>query len=201
MVSELTIKRLTPLFNGFSELHIEAPGFKTALPGHYVLLAEKYPYYLFNQQDETISLIVKEHPDLDFNRRTLAVSSLQGTPLAPPLKEDFNLILTEAGGLNACLFYLKRYKHQFDGLVLIGAEQFPFKPCPSRLIIPGMPNDVIAALPLFEDWRIAHRLASPDSPGCFQGTVNELSTLWLSQTKIAKPLKTLYIAAPSTPKS
>lgn len=196
---QLKIARVTPLVNGYSELVIRAPAFGTALPGHFIFLAEKYPYYLLNQQDETISLIVKQHDDLDFNNiNTLLVSSLQGTALAPPINEDFNLILTDEAALNAVIFYLKRFKTQFEGLVLIGGKHFPFRPCPSRLLIPGLPNDVIAALPLFEDWRIAHRLASTHSqPGCFHGSVQDLGAYWLNHTKIAKPLKTLYIAAPS----
>lgn len=57
----------------------------------------------------------------------------------------------------------------------------PFRPLPSRIMTPGLPADVIAALPLLEDWAVPSRIACPtsDQPGCFEGTVTELARGWL----------------------
>jgi len=65
--------------------------------------------------------------------------------------------------------------------VIMGSEiPFPFKTQPSNIIIPGIPNDVIACMTLLEDWQIASRLCSlNDYPGCYQGYVTELSRLWI----------------------
>ena len=57
----------------------------------------------------------------------------------------------------------------------------PFRPQPSRIMIPGLPVGVIAALPLLEDWGIPSRIACPDGdqPGCFEGAATELARGWL----------------------
>ena len=67
-------------------------------------------------------------------------------------------------------------------LVLLGsATPFPFRPRPSVIIVPGIPNGVIACMPLLEEWGIASRLASTaDFPGCFDGLVTDLADAWLN---------------------
>lgn len=66
-------------------------------------------------------------------------------------------------------------------LVILGSEvPFPFQARPSQIMVPGMPPEVIGAMPLLEDWGIASRLASLQAwPGCFQGYVTELVQHWL----------------------
>ncbi|MBL8250700.1 MAG: dihydroorotate dehydrogenase electron transfer subunit [Candidatus Competibacter sp.] len=61
------------------------------------------------------------------------------------------------------------------------APPLPFRPPPSRIMTPGLPAGVIAALPLLEDWAIPSRLACPagDVPGCFEGEAAELARSWL----------------------
>lgn len=191
----LVVTTVTPLANGFSEVKLRATDHaKLAEPGHYVILQEKYLCYLHGKQDDTIWLIVpKLAVPLELGQ-TLAVSPLQGMPLTAPTVGAFQLMQANEEALSAAIFYLKKYKSQFTGLVLLGAKQFPFHPCPSRLLIAGMPPDVIAALPLFEDWRIPHRLASTsEQPGCFHGTVEQLADIWQSSAQIAKPLQIITI--------
>lgn len=57
----------------------------------------------------------------------------------------------------------------------------PFQPQPSRIMTPGLPAAVMAALPLLEDWSIPSRIACPSTsqPGCFEGEVIELARGWL----------------------
>lgn len=66
-------------------------------------------------------------------------------------------------------------------LVILGSEvPFPFQARPSQIMIPGLPPEVIGAMPLLEDWGIASRLASLQAyPGCFQGYVTQLVQCWL----------------------
>jgi dihydroorotate dehydrogenase electron transfer subunit len=66
-------------------------------------------------------------------------------------------------------------------LVLMGSEiPFPFRPKPSTLIVPGIPEGAIAAMPLLEEWGVPSRLASrSDFPGCFPGFVTQLAERWL----------------------
>ncbi|HPQ25372.1 MAG TPA: dihydroorotate dehydrogenase electron transfer subunit [Gammaproteobacteria bacterium] len=67
--------------------------------------------------------------------------------------------------------------------VVLGSEvPFPFQPKPSQFLLDGIPQGVIAAMPLLEDWGIASRLASQKGyPGCHQGFVTDLSRHWLDR--------------------
>ena len=61
-------------------------------------------------------------------------------------------------------------------LVLMGSEiPFPFEARPSTILVPGMPDGVIAAMPLLEQLGVPSRLASRAGfPGCFDGFVIEI---------------------------
>ncbi|HEY0686931.1 MAG TPA: hypothetical protein VGD45_31605 [Steroidobacter sp.] len=89
--------------------------------------------------------------------------------------------------------------HQADErsplLVLFGAESaFSFRPRPSTILVPGMPDGVIAAIPPLEEFGIASRLASPMGlPGCYDGTVIELAEQWL-QSADAGLREGMYLA-------
>jgi hypothetical protein len=67
-------------------------------------------------------------------------------------------------------------------LVLLGSDQpFPFRARPSTIIVAGIPPDVIACMPLLEQWGIPCRLASHSGfPGCFEGSVAALADVWLT---------------------
>jgi len=67
-------------------------------------------------------------------------------------------------------------------LVLMGSEiPFPFRAKPSTLVVPGMPDGVIACMPLLDEWGMPSRLASmQDFPGCFRGYVPDLAAAWLA---------------------
>ena len=66
-------------------------------------------------------------------------------------------------------------------LVILGSEvPFPFNASPSQLLVEGIPEGVIATLPLLDQWGIPCRLASgQDLPGIHQGYVTDLARLWL----------------------
>ncbi len=65
--------------------------------------------------------------------------------------------------------------------VILGSEvPFPFEPRPSQILLPGLPDGVIATMPLLEDWDIPCRLASLQGyPGCHEGYVTDLARHWL----------------------
>lgn len=65
---------------------------------------------------------------------------------------------------------------------ILGSEvPFPFQAKPSQIMVPGMPDGVIGAMPLLEDWGIPSRLASLQGyPGTFEGYVTDLARHWLS---------------------
>lgn len=76
---------------------------------------------------------------------------------------------------------LREIKGAYEPFVIMGSEvPFPFKAQPSKIIVPGMPEGVIASMPLLDDWGIASRLASLQAyPGTFDGYVTDLARAWL----------------------
>ncbi len=75
----------------------------------------------------------------------------------------------------------RRDEAAWQPLVLMGSEiEFPFRARPSQILVPGMPGEAIACMPLLDDWGIASRLASFGGfPGCFHGYVTDLAAQWL----------------------
>jgi dihydroorotate dehydrogenase electron transfer subunit len=71
---------------------------------------------------------------------------------------------------------------EWKPLVLMGSEiPFPFQTRPSTILVPGIPDGVIASMPLLDGWGVPSRLASRSGfPGCFDGFVTELAAAWLS---------------------
>lgn len=65
--------------------------------------------------------------------------------------------------------------------VIMGSEvPFPFQTRPSTILVPGMPDGVIACMPLMEEWGLPSRLASWQGyAGCFEGFVTDLAKHWL----------------------
>ncbi len=85
------------------------------------------------------------------------------------------------------MIYLAEHLRQLTGVqpfVLMGSEvPFPFSPRPSQIIVPGLPNAVIAAMPLLEDWGIASRLSSLQGyAGCYEGFVTDLAAYWIEHS-------------------
>lgn len=76
---------------------------------------------------------------------------------------------------------LDRKDARWAPLVLMGSEiPFPFRLKPSTLLVPGIPDGVIAGMPLLDEWGVASRLASfSDFPGCHRGYVTDLAAEWL----------------------
>jgi len=66
-------------------------------------------------------------------------------------------------------------------VVMMGSEvPFPFRSRPSTILVPGMPDGVIACMPLLDGWGVPSRLASlAGFPGCYQGYVTQLGAAWL----------------------
>lgn len=88
---------------------------------------------------------------------------------------------------------LLKAQQQKPALVIFHSNTpFPFRPEPSRIMLPGLPADVIATMPLLEDWKIPCRLArSTWQPGCFEGSAAALLQQW--RTNTTTNTKQLYI--------
>lgn len=106
-------------------------------------------------------------------------------PIGTPFSINDGRALLIGGGVGMppmiALAEQLRAEGQPAPLVILGSEvPFPFDPRPSRILVPGLPDGVIAAMPLLDDWDIPSRLASQQGyPGCFEGYVTELARHWL----------------------
>jgi len=89
---------------------------------------------------------------------------------------------------------------RYQPLVLLGSEiPFPFHARPSTLLLPGMPDGVIAAHPGLEALGIPSRLATlAGFAGCFPGYVTALARHWLGALTPAERLATaIYACGPT----
>jgi dihydroorotate dehydrogenase electron transfer subunit len=93
------------------------------------------------------------------------------------------LLIGGGVGMPPMLFLAEESKGRpaFHPLVILGSEvPFPFQPQPSKILLPGMPDGVIAGMPLLDDWGIPNRLASLQGyAGCYPGYVTDLARSWL----------------------
>lgn len=108
-------------------------------------------------------------------------------PIGNPFKIDLSrpraLLIGGGVGLPPMLFLAETLKSLLGSkpFAILGSEvPFPFTSRPSAIMVPGMPDGVIAGMPLLEDWNIPSRLASLQAyAGCFEGYVTDLARHWL----------------------
>jgi dihydroorotate dehydrogenase electron transfer subunit len=95
------------------------------------------------------------------------------------------LLIGGGVGIPPMIFLADQLRRRNDAsckpLVLMGSEiPFPFRARPSTIVVPGIPDGVIAAMPLLDEWSIPSRLASfADFAGCYSGYVTDLAAAWL----------------------
>lgn len=107
-----------------------------------------------------------------------------GNLFQPHMERSRPLLIGGGVGIPPMIFLadrLREIKGAYQPFVIMGSEvPFPFQARPSQIMIPGVPDEVIAAMPLLEDWGVASRLASTRGyPGCFEGYVTDLARHWL----------------------
>jgi dihydroorotate dehydrogenase electron transfer subunit len=106
-----------------------------------------------------------------------------GTPFRLDRSRPRALMLGGGVGIPPMIFLADRLRtdNHWRPLVLMGSEvPFPFPARPSRILVPGIKDGVIAAMPLLDDWGIPSRLASLQGyPGCHQGYITDLARGWL----------------------
>ena len=130
---------------------------------------------LYKQVGEGTALLAKRKPG-----ETLSNLGPIGQPFKVSRKRP--LLIGGGVGMPPMLFVAESLKgSDRQPLVILGSEvPFPFDPRPSEILVPGMPEGVIATMPLLDDWGIACRLASgQDMPGVYQGYVTDLARHWL----------------------
>lgn len=133
---------------------------------------------LFKQVGTGTRYLTKRKPG-----ETLSVMGPIGKPFELHAPRPRCLLLGGGVGIPPMIFLADRIRanRQWQALVLMGSEvPFPFPTRPSQILVPGLQAEVIAAMPLLEDWGIASRLASLQGyAGCYNGYVTDLARLWL----------------------
>ncbi|MBK8182209.1 MAG: hypothetical protein IPK63_04555 [Candidatus Competibacteraceae bacterium] len=108
-----------------------------------------------------------------------------GEPFALAAVTPRALLLADSEGIAQIVFLGRTLRHRQPPIKLLALFELtpplPFRPQPSKILIPGLPAGVIAALPLLEDSNIPSRIACPigNQPGSFEGTATELARDWL----------------------
>jgi dihydroorotate dehydrogenase electron transfer subunit len=110
-------------------------------------------------------------------------------PIGVPFKlsgyKKFPLLLGGGVGIPPMIFlaeHIKKLNINVKQFVIMGSEiPFPFKTRPSQIMVSGLPDGVIASMPLLDDWGIPSRLTSLQNyPGCFDGYITDLAKQWLT---------------------
>ena len=176
-------------------LRVQAPGCAArALPGQFVHLQVhplrplRRPISIMRVSAEAgwVDLLYKavgEGTALLAERRVGECLSLLG-PIGRPfeLKQRRPLLIGGGVGMPPMIFLAESLRDaDAQPFVILGSEApFPFEPRPSQILLPGLPDGVIATMPLLEDWDIPCRLASLQGyPGCHEGYVTDLARHWL----------------------
>ena len=117
---------------------------------------------------------------------TLSVMGPIGQGFKPSPQRPKTLLVGGGVGIPPMVFLAESLQERNDAawqpLVLMGSEiPFPFHTRPSTILLPGMPDGVIACMPLLDSWGVPSRLASlAGFAGCFEGYVTDLAAAWLS---------------------
>jgi dihydroorotate dehydrogenase electron transfer subunit len=110
-----------------------------------------------------------------------------GQGFTPHRQHPRALLLGGGVGIPPMVFLAEELREReaegFRPFAILGSElPFPFRARPSTIMVPGMPDGVIACMPLLDDWGIPSRLTSKSGfPGCHDGFVTDLARLWLGQ--------------------
>lgn len=181
-------------------LRVRAPEIaRTALPGSFAhiqcdpMLPMRRPLSIMrvDRKNGAVEFLYKTvgHGTRLLSRKTpgdtLSMIGPIGVPFTLRAERTRPLLIGGGVGIPPMVFVADALRQQFpthNPLVLMGSEvPFPFAARPSQLLVAGVPNGVIAAMPLMEDWGIASRLASRQGyPGCFDGYITDLARYWLN---------------------
>lgn len=116
-----------------------------------------------------------------------------GEPFRPDPTRPRPLLMGGGVGMPPMVFLAEHLKSHgtYQPVALMGSEvPFPFRLRPSQILMPGIPDGVIASMPLLEDWGIPSRLASLQGyAGCYEGFITDLARCWLDSLTATQRLE------------
>jgi dihydroorotate dehydrogenase electron transfer subunit len=127
-----------------------------------------------------------------------------GQGFTPSTRHPRALLIGGGVGIPPMVFLADQLRERSEGfkpLAILGSEiPFPFRARPSTIMVPGMPDGVIACMPLLDDWGIPSRLTTKSGyAGCFDGYVTDLARLWLQQLDAAARSEVQIFSCGPTP--
>jgi dihydroorotate dehydrogenase electron transfer subunit len=128
-----------------------------------------------------------------------------GNGFVPHRERPRTLLVGGGVGIPPMVFLAERLREDtstpWKPLVLMGSEiPFPFRARPSTILVPGMPEGVIACMPLLDEWGIPSRLTSlAGYAGCHEGYVTDLAATWLASLDRAALSEVEMFACGPTP--
>lgn len=167
----------------YLSLRVTAPRCAPPLqPGEYLTL-DGHPWAVLMTGPDWVECLQSDSQDLAVGQLVTVAGPLGSAFMLDGISRR-GLLLGEDNGIAPLVFLanrLHRQRPRVKPLLLLSATRaFPFQPQPSRIMVPGLPGGVIAAMPLLEDWGIPSRLVSAtERPGCFAGTLESLAEGWL----------------------
>jgi len=145
-------------------------------PGEYLQCPDgSILYPMLNPHPGQLEVLSSRHaPNPNLENIAVIGKNIVPSPSQP------SVILAEGIALATLIYLCAARRHAAASTLALYQldESAPFRPRPSRFLIDGMPNGVIAAIPLLEDWDIPSRLChNQGHAGCFEGSLNELIAL------------------------
>ncbi|MGD8498053.1 MAG: dihydroorotate dehydrogenase electron transfer subunit [Chromatiales bacterium] len=134
--------------------------------------------FLYKAVGQGTALLARRQPG-----ERLSLLGPIGNGFSPNPERRRPLLIGGGVGIPPMVFLADRLRRdpELSPFVIMGSEvPFPFKARPSTMLVPGIPEGVIATMPLLEDWHVPGRLCSLRGyPGCHEGYVTDLARLWL----------------------
>jgi dihydroorotate dehydrogenase electron transfer subunit len=128
-----------------------------------------------------------------------------GQGFTPDVKRPRALLIGGGVGIPPMVFLAEQLRERaaegFRPFAILGSElPFPFRARPSTIMVPGMPDGVIACMPLLDEWGIPSRMTSKSGfAGCHDGYVTDLARLWLGGLDAATRAQVQVFACGPTP--
>ncbi|HEY3487361.1 MAG TPA: hypothetical protein VGL10_04795 [Gammaproteobacteria bacterium] len=190
---KLTILETVFLSDGYCELILQLedefkppPG-----PGHYICttFAVDAPRIFLPiiglERENRLRVLFHGKP---LTGKTLQHARIEGLSVNPDPTWKHLVLITENAAIACAIFAASLWRKQYTLTVFSEFNtEPPFRPAPSKILMPACPADVIAAVPLLDDWNIPSRLASPVvRSGFFHGKVYGLLEAWWQRLTAAE---------------
>ncbi len=153
---------------------------------------------------EVLFKIVGKGTDLLAQKKVGTIASVLG-PIGVPFKlsgyRKKPVLIGGGVGIPPMIYLAEHMKNKIgiSPLVFMGSEiSFPFTAKPSQIMSKLVPGNVLATMPLLENWKICSRLASNNGyAGCFEGFVTDLARFAINASTNPKDDIELFACGPT----